>query len=242
MLDYLKAQAKPITVVAIDEAQFFDADLPRTLARHLADRGIRVIAAGLDLDFKGIPFGCMPELLALAEEVTKLHAVCMETGRPAHFSHRIAGGDSTVEIGEKDRYIPLTRQGVCRSAKSKSRGRTFRLMTVGAWKSWLQRTCNPGSFDDRGRRGDGTEPAALHHTRTPRQFAYDPAAARAFVAITGLWHDGHDYLNEAYAEGGAVFHCIEGYSGAKMDKCGCGLFPRPRGYVAKPRAALARCV
>ncbi len=117
MLDYLKAQAKPITVVAIDEAQFFDADLPRTCA-HLADRGIRVIAAGLDLDFKGIPFGCMPELLALAEEVTKLHAVCMETGRPAHFSHRIAGGDSTVEIGEKDRYIPLTRQAFVEARKA----------------------------------------------------------------------------------------------------------------------------
>ena len=76
----------------------------------LADQGIRVIAAGLDLDFTAKPFGCMPELLCLAEEVTKLHAVCMETGRPAHFSHRIAGGANTVEIGEKDRYIPLTRQ------------------------------------------------------------------------------------------------------------------------------------
>jgi thymidine kinase len=76
----------------------------------LADQGIRVIAAGLDLDFTAKPFGCMPELLCLAEEVTKLHAVCMETGRPAHFSHRIAGGENTVEIGEKDRYIPLTRQ------------------------------------------------------------------------------------------------------------------------------------
>ena len=96
-------------MVGIDEAQFFDEGLP-ALCVELANNGIRVIAAGLDLDFKGIPFGVMPELLALAEEVTKLHAVCMETGRPAHFSHRIAGGDSTVEIGEKDRYIPLTRQ------------------------------------------------------------------------------------------------------------------------------------
>lgn len=109
ILDYLKAQPRPFTVVGIDEAQFFDEGLP-ALCVELANNGIRVIAAGLDLDFKGIPFGVMPELLALAEEVTKLHAVCMETGRPAHFSHRIAGGDSTVEIGEKDRYIPLTRQ------------------------------------------------------------------------------------------------------------------------------------
>jgi thymidine kinase len=109
ILDHLKSQSRPFTVVGIDEAQFFDEGLP-ALCVELADNGVRVIAAGLDLDFKGIPFGIMPELLALAEEVTKLHAVCMETGRPAHFSHRIAGGESTVEIGEKDRYIPLTRQ------------------------------------------------------------------------------------------------------------------------------------
>jgi thymidine kinase len=109
ILNYLKSQARPITVIAIDEVQFFDDGLPETCMK-LADQGIRVIAAGLDLDFTAKPFGCMPELLCLAEEVTKLHAVCMETGRPAHFSHRIAGGANTVEIGEKDRYIPLTRQ------------------------------------------------------------------------------------------------------------------------------------
>ena len=65
--------------------------------------------AGLDLDFTGKPFGAMPTLLALAEEVTKLHSVCVETGRDAHFSHRIAGGFDTVELGEKDRYVPLAR-------------------------------------------------------------------------------------------------------------------------------------
>ncbi|GAF91680.1 unnamed protein product, partial [marine sediment metagenome] len=95
-------------VVAIDEAQFFDDELPE-VCNELANRGLRVIVAGLDLDFTGKPFGCMPQLLALAEEVTKLHAVCMETGRAAHFSHRIAGGDSTIELGEKDRYVPLAR-------------------------------------------------------------------------------------------------------------------------------------
>jgi thymidine kinase len=109
LIEHLQGLEHPVTVVAIDEAQFFDAGLPGLCAR-LADQGIRIIAAGLDLDFTGEPFGCMPELLARAEEVTKLHAVCVETGRPAHFSHRIAGGTSTVEVGEKDRYIPLTRQ------------------------------------------------------------------------------------------------------------------------------------
>ena len=119
ILNYLRMQPRPITVVAIDEVQFFDASLPR-MCSELADAGIRVIAAGLDLDFKGEPFGCMPELLARAEEVTKLHAVCMETGRPAHFSHRIAGGNSTVEIGEKDLYIPLTRQAFVEARKKPS--------------------------------------------------------------------------------------------------------------------------
>jgi|TARA_B110000503_G_scaffold132088_1_gene207622 thymidine kinase len=116
LLAHLQALSRPVLVVAIDEVQFFDEALPR-LCTYLANQGIRVIAAGLDLDFTGEPFGCMPELLARAEEVTKLHAVCMETGRPAHFSHRIAGGDSTVEIGEKDLYIPLTRQAFVEARK-----------------------------------------------------------------------------------------------------------------------------
>jgi thymidine kinase len=109
ILAHLQSLDRPVTVVAIDEVQFFDNDLP-ALCSFLADQGIRVIAAGLDLDFTGEPFGCMPDLLARAEDVTKLHAVCMETGRPAHFSHRVSGGNRTVEIGEKERYIPLTRQ------------------------------------------------------------------------------------------------------------------------------------
>ena len=73
--------------------------------------------AGLDLDFTGKPFGSMPELLALAEEVTKLHAVCVETGRLAHFSHKIAGSDETVELGEKDKYIPLARHAFVAARK-----------------------------------------------------------------------------------------------------------------------------
>ena len=108
ILNSLEVDGRRALVVAIDEAQFFDDDLP-DVCNELANRGLRVIVAGLDLDFTGKPFGSMPRLLALAEEVTKLHAVCMETGRAAHFSHRIAGGDKTVELGEKDRYMPLAR-------------------------------------------------------------------------------------------------------------------------------------
>jgi thymidine kinase len=78
---------------------------------------MRVIVAGLDLDYNGLPFGSMPELLALAEEVTKLHAVCVETGRSAHFSHKIAGSSDTVELGEKDKYIPLARHAFVAARK-----------------------------------------------------------------------------------------------------------------------------
>lgn len=107
--EWMDRQPRHVPVVAIDEVQFFDDELPR-LCAEMANAGHRVIAAGLDLDFTGEPFGCMPELLARAEDVTKLSAVCVETGRPAHFSHRISGGSDTVEVGEKDRYIPLARQ------------------------------------------------------------------------------------------------------------------------------------
>ena len=96
------------SIVAVDEAQFFDKGLPE-VCNNLANQGYRVIVAGLDLDYEGVPFGSMPLLLALAEEVTKLHAVCVETGRAAHFSHRIAGGQNQVELGAQDRYIPLAR-------------------------------------------------------------------------------------------------------------------------------------
>ena len=101
-------RSEGIALVAVDEAQFFDDGLPE-VCNELANRGYRVIAAGLDLDYEGRPFGPMPLLLSLAEEVTKLHAVCVETGRSAHFSYRIAGGTSQVELGAQDRYIPLAR-------------------------------------------------------------------------------------------------------------------------------------
>ncbi|MBM71243.1 MAG: thymidine kinase [Crocinitomicaceae bacterium] len=116
ILDVLEVDSRPALVVGIDEAQFFDDALPEVCTK-LANRGMRVIVAGLDLDFNGIPFGSMPELLALAEEVTKLHAVCVETGRSAHFSHKIAGSSDTVELGEKDKYIPLTRHAFVAARK-----------------------------------------------------------------------------------------------------------------------------
>lgn len=101
--------ASDTEVVGIDEAQFFDNELPY-VCKQLADRGIRVIAAGLDMDFKGQPFGPMPQLLACAEYVTKVHAICVDCGQLAYVSHRIAGGQNIVQLGETDSYKPLCRQ------------------------------------------------------------------------------------------------------------------------------------
>ncbi|NNE54484.1 MAG: thymidine kinase, partial [Flavobacteriales bacterium] len=101
--------AQDVEVVGIDEAQFFDMDLPN-IATQLANAGTRVIVAGLDLDYLGRPFGPMPHLLALAEFVTKVHAICIKTGNLAHHSYRIAEGNSLVQLGEKESYIPLSRE------------------------------------------------------------------------------------------------------------------------------------
>ncbi len=95
-------------VVGIDEAQFFDDDII-DVCNTLANKGIRVIVAGLDMDFRGKPFGPMPQLMAIAEYVTKVHAICMRCGALAHYSHRISKSDKLVEIGEKDKYEPLCR-------------------------------------------------------------------------------------------------------------------------------------
>lgn len=95
-------------VVGIDEAQFFDDELPDVCIK-LANKGIRVIIAGLDMDFKGTPFGPMPALLAIAEEVTKVHAICVQCGAPANFSYRTAASESTILLGEKESYEPRCR-------------------------------------------------------------------------------------------------------------------------------------
>jgi thymidine kinase len=100
--------ANDVDVVGIDEAQFFDLELP-TVCNELAQRGIRVIVAGLDMDFKGNPFGPMPQLMATAEYVTKVHAICMRCGKLAHFSHRTVSNDKLVMLGETESYEPLCR-------------------------------------------------------------------------------------------------------------------------------------
>ncbi len=95
-------------VVGIDEAQFFDDEIVR-VCNDLANKGVRVIVAGLDMDFKGNPFGPMPSLMATAEYVTKVHAVCTRTGNLAQYSYRKAKSDDLVFLGETDEYEPLSR-------------------------------------------------------------------------------------------------------------------------------------
>jgi len=100
--------ANDVEVVGIDEAQFFDDNLPN-VCNQLANSGVRVIVAGLDMDYTGKPFGPMPHMLAVAEYVTKVHAICVKTGKLASFSHKKAGNSKQVELGEKDLYEPLSR-------------------------------------------------------------------------------------------------------------------------------------
>jgi thymidine kinase len=100
--------ANNIDVVGIDEAQFFDDGLVN-VCNQLANSGVRVIVAGLDMDFKGVPFGPMPGIMACAEYVTKVHAICMRCGELANHSHRIIDKEDLVLLGEVDEYEPLCR-------------------------------------------------------------------------------------------------------------------------------------
>lgn len=109
-----------VEVVGIDEAQFFDDGLPE-VCNELANQGIRVIIAGLDMDFKGRPFGPMPNLLAIAEFVTKVHAICVETGNLANYSYRYVDGDSVVQLGEKESYAPLSREAYFKHMSSRKK-------------------------------------------------------------------------------------------------------------------------
>jgi thymidine kinase len=104
----IRLLAQGCDVVGIDEAQFFDDEIV-SVCNDLANSGIRVIVAGLDMDFKGNPFGPMPNLMATAEYVTKVHAVCTRTGNLANYSFRKAAGDQQVLLGETDEYEPLSR-------------------------------------------------------------------------------------------------------------------------------------
>ena len=105
--------ASEAEVVGIDEAQFFDNSLVE-VCNELANAGKRVIIAGLDMDFKCVPFGPMPALMAIAEEVTKVHAICVRCGNLAYVSHRIVQGENRVLLGETGEYEPL-----CRSCYNK---------------------------------------------------------------------------------------------------------------------------
>ncbi|MDB5122879.1 MAG: tdk [Mucilaginibacter sp.] len=97
-----------VDVIGIDEAQFFDDELP-AVCNALANKGTRVIVAGLDMDFKGEPFGPIPTIMAMAESVTKLHAVCVKCGNPALYSFRLVPDDSRILLGEKESYEPRCR-------------------------------------------------------------------------------------------------------------------------------------
>ena len=101
-------------IVAIDEAQFFDAAIVQ-VCNELSNKGVRVIVAGLDMDFKGTPFGPMPQLMAIAEYVSKVHAVCVNCGKLAQFSHRLVAHTEQVLVGAIEKYQPL-----CRSCYQKA--------------------------------------------------------------------------------------------------------------------------
>ncbi len=107
-----------IDVVGIDEAQFFDDGL-LDVCNELANKGVRVIVAGLDMDFRGVPFGPIPMLCAIADEVTKVHAICVRCGALAYVSHRLIDSEKRVILGEKDEYEPLCRECYLKTLKNK---------------------------------------------------------------------------------------------------------------------------
>ncbi|WP_299798950.1 thymidine kinase [uncultured Maribacter sp.] len=104
----IRILADTCDVIGIDEAQFFDDEIV-TVCNDLANKGVRVIVAGLDMDFKGKPFGPMPALMATAEYVTKVHAICTRTGNLANYSFRKSNNDKLVMLGEVNEYEPLSR-------------------------------------------------------------------------------------------------------------------------------------
>lgn len=107
-------------VVGIDEVQFFDNEIIH-VCNNLANCGIRVIVAGLDMDYQGNPFGPMPGLMATAEYVTKLHAICSQTGNLANYSYRTSSKDDLVILGEKENYEPLSRAAFFNAKKKKNK-------------------------------------------------------------------------------------------------------------------------
>lgn len=116
----IRLLASDCDVVGIDEAQFFDDEIV-AVCNELANSGKRVIVAGLDMDFKGNPFGPMPALMATAEYVTKVHAVCTRTGNLAHYSFRKAQNDNLVMLGETEEYEPLSRAAFFHALKENNK-------------------------------------------------------------------------------------------------------------------------
>ncbi|MFT6796217.1 MAG: thymidine kinase [Maribacter sp.] len=119
----IRILADTCDVIGIDEAQFFDDEIV-TVCNDLANKGVRVIVAGLDMDFKGNPFGPMPALMATAEYVTKVHAICTRTGNLANYSFRKSNNDKLVMLGETEEYEPLSR-GAFYKAMLKERVKTI---------------------------------------------------------------------------------------------------------------------
>jgi len=113
----IRLLANNVDVIGIDEAQFFDDGIVG-VCNDLANRGIRVIVAGLDMDFKGNPFGPMPALMATAEYVTKVHAVCTRTGNLAHYSFRKSDEENIVMLGETEAYEPLSRAAYYKATRN----------------------------------------------------------------------------------------------------------------------------
>ncbi len=112
--------AETVDVVGIDEAQFFSDEIV-DVCNELANKGVRVIVAGLDMDFKGKPFGPMPFLMAIAEYVTKVHAVCTRTGNLAHYSYRLSESDKLVLLGETQDYEPLSRAAYVKAMSERNK-------------------------------------------------------------------------------------------------------------------------
>ncbi|MFA7115617.1 MAG: thymidine kinase [Bacteroidales bacterium] len=126
-----------VDVVGIDEVQFFDDGIV-DVCRQLANQGIRVIIAGLDMDYTGKPFGPMPKLMAIADEVTKVHAICVKCGDLALISHRLTNNNKQVVLGEKETYEPLCRrcfeaarkEEVAHAAKAKIQAEKDKIQTI----------------------------------------------------------------------------------------------------------------
>jgi thymidine kinase len=114
--------ANDCQVVGIDEAQFFEDDIVE-VCNDLANSGMRVIVAGLDMDYQGNPFGPMPALMATAEYVTKVHAICTQTGNLAQYSHRKSDQEDLVLLGEKDDYEPLSRAAFFKASAKRNQKR-----------------------------------------------------------------------------------------------------------------------